>query len=396
MTFAQNAAADSAQDVIAKLPANAAAAPPSAAQQMAMAAAQAASAAQGQKQYGAADTCVAGNYDELKDAVENQSCAMVQLVPGVTYEMEDEIWVRRRVVVMGNPQFLPILDGEEAVRSFHVAANGFLELRFVTIYMSDGVTRDPLAWEPSITGKVHEIRGGSVMFDPGCQGGIFTGVVFIDDPDLEGALQRNIERTLSQEAYRIYGGHVFAAGGEIDFLGCLFFDLTILYDIGNQLFIGANVLQLGGVLTFVGCTFLENTVFGVENGVGLFVAQFAGLSTYTFNTFVENNIAVNENCLAQAFLVVGTPHPFFPINPFHATQPPTPHFPPLFFSRRRANHDPLGHQRVLRGHCVLGHGRVEHPGWYVCLAVHACPCFSFVPVLAHACRAHIHLQAWRF
>ena len=36
-----------------------------------------------------------------------------------------------------------------------------------------------------------------------------------------------------------------------------------------------------------------------------FVAQFAGLSTYTFNTFAENNFAVNENCVAQAFLVAG-------------------------------------------------------------------------------------------
>ena len=55
----------------------------------------------------------------------------------------------------------------------------------------------------------------------------------------------------------------------LDFVGCLFFDLTVLYAFGNTLFIGANVLQLGGVLTFTGCTFLENTVFGVENGLGL-------------------------------------------------------------------------------------------------------------------------------
>ena len=49
----------------------------------------------------------------------------------------------------------------------------------------------------------------------------------------------------------------------------MFFDLTVLYAFGNTLFIGANVLQLGGVLTFTGCVFLENTVLGVENGVGL-------------------------------------------------------------------------------------------------------------------------------
>ena len=58
-----------------------------------------------------------------------------------------------------------------------------------------------------------------------------------------------------------------------DFIGCMFFDLTVLYAFGNTLFIGANVLQLGGVLTFTGCTFLENTVLGVENGLGLVSAE---------------------------------------------------------------------------------------------------------------------------
>jgi hypothetical protein len=132
-----------------------------------------------------------------------------------------------------------------------------------------------------------------------------------------------------------------------DLIGCMFFDLTIMYAFGNTLFIGANVLQLGGILTFTGCTFFENTFLGVENGIGLvstrrqesgvgqrrwdatylepfrhaslcsdvslpvalpsqFVAQFAGLSTYTFNTFLENNGVVNENCMGQGFLVAGT------------------------------------------------------------------------------------------
>ena len=340
-----------------------------------MALAQAASARQ--KQYGAADTCVAADFDELKDAVENQSCAMVQLLPGVEYEIEEEIWVRRRVVVMGNPQLLPLLNGEDAPRTFHVAADGFLELRFVTIYMSEGVYRKAYDWEVSGNGMITEIRGGGAMFDPGCVGGIFTGVLFIDDADIEAAVTRNIERTLSQEAYRIYGGHVFAAGGEIEFIGCLFFDLSVLYDIGNQLFIGANVLQLGGVLTFVGCTFLENTVFGVENGVGLFVAQFAGLSTYTFNTFVENNVVVNENCLAQAFLVAGTFTTFLFYPCFHPSIHP-PH--PTLSHRRRAGHDRLGHQRVLRGHLLHGHGRAEHPGRYDCVYMHEC-----MPSPIHGC-----------
>lgn len=167
---------------------------------------------------------------------------MVLLQAGKRYEVEEEIWIRRRVVVMGNPSLLPVLDGEDAVRTFHVVvsprkgnykclhgihtynlykkyaqAGGFLELRFVQILMSDGIFRDAYPWEfaTSRDGKVNEIRGGSVMFDSGAAGGIFTGVFFIDDPDIDKALQRNIRRTLNRETYRIYGGHVFVAGGEI-------------------------------------------------------------------------------------------------------------------------------------------------------------------------------------
>ena len=48
---------------------------------------------------------------------------MVVLQAGKRYEIEEEIWVRRHVVVMGNPSILPVLDGEEAVRTFHVAVS---------------------------------------------------------------------------------------------------------------------------------------------------------------------------------------------------------------------------------------------------------------------------------
>jgi hypothetical protein len=88
--------------------------------------------------------------------------------------------------------------------------------------MSDGIIRDAYDWEfaTSPDGKVNEIRGGSVMFDPDAAGGIFTGVFFIDDPDIEAGVERNIRRTLGRETYRIYGGHVFAAGGEIGKIPC--------------------------------------------------------------------------------------------------------------------------------------------------------------------------------
>jgi hypothetical protein len=96
-------------------------------------------------------------------------------------------------------------------------AGGYLELRFVQIVMSEGIYRDAYSWEyaTSSDGKVNEVRGGSVMFAPGALGGIFTGVIFIDDPEVEAGVERSIRRTLNRETYRIYGGHVFAAGGDI-------------------------------------------------------------------------------------------------------------------------------------------------------------------------------------
>ena len=148
---------------------------------------------------------------------QNKACGIVYLVPGTIYEVEEEIYVRRRVVIMGHPAMLPVIDGEESVRSWHVTAGGFLDLRFVQQLMSDGIFRDPLPFElfagTAPTGKINEIRGGSVMVDADALGAKFTGVIFIDDPDLEEGLARNIRRTLNREVYRIYGGHVFAAGG---------------------------------------------------------------------------------------------------------------------------------------------------------------------------------------
>ena len=35
-----------------------------------------------------------------------------------------------------------------------------------------------------VTWQVLEIRGGSVLFEAGATGGLFVGVVFIDDPDV--------------------------------------------------------------------------------------------------------------------------------------------------------------------------------------------------------------------
>lgn len=151
--------------------------------------------------------------------LQNQSCSVVYLKPGQLYELEREILVRREVIVMGNPSMLPMIDGEDAIRSFHVLEGGFLDLRFVQQFASDGIVREPKPYEIFATtsprNRVWEIRGGSVFIDEGALGGKFTGVIFIDDPDVEDAARRSIRRTLDGDVYRIYGGHVFIVGGRV-------------------------------------------------------------------------------------------------------------------------------------------------------------------------------------
>ena len=63
-------------------------------------------------------------------------------------------------------------------------AGGFLEARFVSFVMSEGVVRDPLPWEGVTSPKVIEVRGGSVLFEAGAIGGNFVNCFFLDDRDV--------------------------------------------------------------------------------------------------------------------------------------------------------------------------------------------------------------------
>lgn len=69
--------------------------------------------------------------------------------------------------------------------SIRTQAGGFLEARFVTFIMSEGIIRDPLPWEGATTPKVIEIRGGSVLFEAGAIGGNFVNCFFVDDLDVQ-------------------------------------------------------------------------------------------------------------------------------------------------------------------------------------------------------------------
>jgi len=176
--------------------------------------------------------CDVENFDQLKEAVEELGCPLINLT-GDKYEIEEIIEVRRRVTIQGTPQTMPLLDGEDVARTFQVYAGAFLELRFLQIVKSEGILRDPLPWELAFGKQVLEIRGGAVFFEPGALGGNFVGVFFIDDPDPAAALQTAIRQTEEQTVIRVYGGHVFVSEGDVHFIGCMFWDLTILYPITN-------------------------------------------------------------------------------------------------------------------------------------------------------------------
>lgn len=146
--------------------------------------------------------------------------------------------------------------------------------------------------------------------------------------------KQGVEPVIRQMEYlvseRVYGGHVFMAGGVVgktqlqlvpaliyltvsrltthylvvvlwfsDFIGCLFYDLEILtsfYDrwifggdilVGKTMYLSAHQLHvadtiklsldtlvcggqlLEGQVTFTGCTWFMVTIFGTENGVGM-------------------------------------------------------------------------------------------------------------------------------
>ena len=176
--------------------------------------------------------CDVENFDQLKEAVEELGCPLINLT-GDEYDIEEIIEVRRSVTIQGTPQTMPLLDGEDVARTFQVYAGAFLELRFLQIVKSEGILRDPLPWEFAFGEQVLEIRGGAVFFEPGALGGNFVGVFFIDDPDPAAALQTAIRQTEEQTVIRVYGGHVFVSEGNVHFIGCMFWDLTILYPITN-------------------------------------------------------------------------------------------------------------------------------------------------------------------
>jgi hypothetical protein len=63
-------------------------------------------------------------------------------------------------------------------------------------------------------------------------------------------VQEAIDRSFGRLGIRIYGGHFFVAGGRLDFIGCLFYDMEILTPMTDRLRFGDDVFVSGRVSVF--------------------------------------------------------------------------------------------------------------------------------------------------
>lgn len=157
-----------------------------------------------------------------------------------------------------------------------------------------------------------------------------------------------IELTQSQIAMRIYGGHVFMAGGTLNFVNCMFWDFELLIPLIDRMRIGGDVLVrcvcllefgcfgsghthillsptrptneknnqspsffplttccfkiLAGTATFTGCLWSCTTLVGVDGGLGLDVAIFGG--TAVCHVQIINGVCVTA-VAGQNFFVAG-------------------------------------------------------------------------------------------
>jgi hypothetical protein len=67
-----------------------------------------------------------------------------------------------------------------------------------------------------------------------------------------------IERSFGVLGIRMYGGHFFVAGGRLDFIGCLFYDMEILTPMTDRLRFGDDIFVrcVGFAFTVVDCVVL--------------------------------------------------------------------------------------------------------------------------------------------
>jgi hypothetical protein len=104
---------------------------------------------------------------------------------------------------------------------------------------------------------------------------------------------------------RVYGLHIFVAGGDLDVTLCHFWNSAILLPVTDQIVYGGDTMVLGGNVQFISvmhtstCYFQELAVFGAN----VYVA--AGTATFIFTTVQVQNLFSVAAGPGQVYMVGG-------------------------------------------------------------------------------------------
>lgn len=220
--------------------------------------------------------CTPQTGPQLRLLVETTECSVITLMPGMKYVLDDEIIVRRPVVIMGRPLSPPIIDAHFIYRAFLVEEGGKLDLRFVEAWR--GVPA------PVIQDIYDELKGGVAWIRRGGVG-VFLGCVMLVHEDEIGNVlfTRNPELTI-----RIYGGFLLLESGTLRVTDCHFL-ISRPGVLWREVYtVGGYVLVVAGTTFITGSTMTANFLFVSVVGVGNFIAVLGGNAVVTGTSFSLN------------------------------------------------------------------------------------------------------------
>jgi len=235
-----------------------------------------------------AGACVPADGLDLRRMVEDATiCTVITLRAGVTYDValpgsDDEVIVRSRKVLIGNPIFLPTLDGSLSKRLFRVVAGGSLDLQFVRTFRGGG----------ELIATIPVLKGGSVLVELGGRFSAF-GVIFTNAPPV-GMPAVLIAPDISR-AVRVFGGQICNSGGIITITLSHFWVLQPGVLLREIYMIGADELVVAGVAVLSGVTFTNSQLFINGFGVGFQLAVLGGVLVCSGVTFFINFLAINAS-----------------------------------------------------------------------------------------------------
>lgn len=90
-----------------------------------------------------------------------------------------------------------------------------------------------------------------------------------------------------------------------DFVGCVFWDTTILLPFTDQVTIGGDVLVLGGVVNMVGCFFFATLLFAEYAGTGFTITVLGGTVILTGTIITAQGIWISAAGAGFVFMIGG-------------------------------------------------------------------------------------------